>query len=141
MPKTSVKKHNNSNKNKEITFNYIAFNCFINALISFVVFVLLSFILSLITKENMQIKQNSKTLILIILSCTSALNGLLCVLRLKQRAIVTSSISSLFMAVLVFILFCIVGNFSFTYNSLISIAIVFCVCIVSAIVFKNILNK
>lgn len=125
---------------KTESFNLIIFNCFINSLISFVFYIIISFIINMLYADNTFISSNSKSVLLVAVTLSAVINGLLCAVRIKAKAIITSAISAVIGAVLFLVLFIILSDFNLGLNSLISIALFILTTVVSAIAFKNIIR-
>ena len=136
MPKD---KKNDGSSGKSLSI--ILLNCFINALVSFLVFVALSSAYCMVSDDAALYDSKTKIILYIILALSSVLNGLLCALRLKIKAIVSSLSSGVISACFVFLLFAVLSGFSFSVNSLVSFAIIISVTVSSGVIFKNLFNK
>lgn len=125
------------NKKKELTLADVLLSCFINALISFSVFLLLSIFINALSATSTYIKENSRIILFCALGVSCIVNGALNAIRLKIKAVISSSASALFFITLLLIYYALIGGFGFGINSIISVIISLSVTVISAIIFKN----
>ena len=116
----------------------IIIQCILSATLTFFLFIVSTFVLCIFSPESAYINDNSAVLLFAFLAVCSVINGGICALKIKTKALVSSLISSLFFSMLLITAFSLTGKLSFTQNSLISVGIVFLFSAVSSIIIKNI---
>lgn len=134
-----VKQRNKLQKKESSSVAEKLLVCLINSAISFSVFTVLSIILTSVTLSKSVSDRNIKAFLYIIILLTAVFAGFLSS-RVKLKAIVSSSVTALILVTMLFLLFCVISSFDFTYRVFITLLSITLVTIISGIIFKNLIH-
>lgn len=128
---------NQSKSNSEFRTNELILRSFKSGMISFIIFILISALITFVSMKNSFIKENFSFIGYAVLGICSLICGYLSAGKLKIRGIVSGSFSALFLIIAVYITFLIANNAEFTNTALLVIPVALVLSIIGAILRKN----
>ncbi len=128
---------NQSKSNSEFRTNELILRSFKSGMISFIIFILISALITFMSMKNGFIKENFSIIGYTVLGVCSLICGYLSAGKIKVRGIISGSFSALFLIIAVYITFLVANNAEFSNKTLLVIPVALIFSIIGAILRKN----